>query len=370
MPDDPRRRHLFRRFPGLIGKLPWMPLADLPTPVHRAGRAGASLGMTDLWIKRDDLTSPLYGGNKPRKFEFLFAEAAAKGCREVLTLGGAGSNHAAAVCLFCRQLNLKPILAVSPQPVLSCVRENILVDHACGAEFLPAANEVGTSLKALGRVAAARLRGKTPPYLMYFGGSSAIGTVGFVEAAFELAEQIKAGELPMPRRIFTATGSCGTHAGLALGLRAAGLPIEVIGVSVVPKLVTNRAVVAWHMNRTARFLRSLDPLFPAIHTRASEVRLLDGFFGGQYGRPTPEGKEAIRRLRETEGLKLDPTYTGKAFAGLTAFVRENGVGREPALFWLTLNSRPLDEFIAAACVDDLPPPLKKYFTEPLYDPEL
>jgi D-cysteine desulfhydrase len=369
-PADPTSRHLFRRYPALVGKLPWLPLADLPSPVEPLTKLGAAAGLRDLWVKRDDRNSPLYGGNKPRKFEFVFAEALALGRQEVVTLGGAGSNHAAAVCLYSQKLNLRATLAVGPQPVLSYVRRNILVDHACGAHFLVGENDASAFLKAAAHCLGPRLRGRTPPYFMYYGASSPTGNAGFVNAALELADQIKTGELPMPRRVFTATGSCGTHAGLLVGFRAAGLPIEVVGVSVVPKTLTNRYVVALHANRTVRFLRGLDPSFPALRVRPAEVRLLEDFVGGQYGRPTPEGKAAIRLMQETEGLTLDPTYTGKAFAGMLAFLRENKLAGEPALFWLTLNSRPLDRWIPSTVPDDLPPALRRYFTEPLYDPEL
>lgn len=367
---DPCNRHLFRRYPGLIGKLPWMPLADLPSPVQKLEKLGAHLGLTDLWMKRDDLNSTLYAGNKPRKFEFIFAEALARGSDEIVTMGSAGSNHGAATCLFCCRLGLQPVLAVSPQPVLSYVRQNILVDCQCQAKFLNAGNEVSASLKIMAYFLKARLAGRKKPYFMYFGGSSRAGNVGFVEAGLELAAQIARGEVPLPRYLFVTTGSCGTHAGLLVGLRLAELPIEVIGVRIVPKVVTNRPIVAAHANRLAEYLHRLDPSIPALRFSAREIRLLDDFYGGQYGRPTPEGKAAIRLLAETEGLPLDPTYTGKSFAGLLAFLKRQNITREPVLYWQTLNGVPLQDRQAAAPPADLAPPLRHYFEAPLYDPEL
>jgi len=367
---DPRCRPLFARFPALIGKLPWMPLADLPSPVQKLEKAGAALGVSDLWMKRDDINSKLYGGNKPRKFEFLFADARAKGATAVMTLGSAGSNHGVATTLFCRHLGFDPWLALVPQPVLTYARRNILVNHALGAKFMFSGNDVFNVANILRFYAGQRLRGAKAPYFMFFGGSAPRGNVGFVDAALELAEQVSRGETPLPRYIFVTTGSCGTHAGLLVGLRLLGLPTEVIGVRIVPKAVTNRAAVALHANLIVRLLRSYDPSFPKMHFRAGEIHLLDNFYGGQYARPTREGKEAIRFLKETEGLPLDPTYTGKSFAGMIDFIRRLPDKNAPILYWQTLNAVDLSPHIPRDVPADLPAPLKRYFTEPLYDPEL
>jgi D-cysteine desulfhydrase len=367
---DRATRHLFRRYPKLAGQLPWMPLVDLPTPVQRLDNLCACVGGAEFWIKRDDLDSKIYSGNKPRKFEFIFAEALAKRRTAVLTLGSAGSNHGAATSLYCRHLGLRPLLALTPQPVLSYVRENILVDHACGAGFLPTRNDAGAVWRMLTCYLRARLTGQTPPYVMYFGGSSLMGNVGFVEAGLELAAQVEAGEMPAPRYLFVTTGSSGTHAGLLVGLRAAGLGTQVVGVSIVSRTLANRHVVAFHANRVARHLRRLDPSFPAVHISPREVNLLHEFFGGEYGRPTPECKQAIQTLRETENLTLDPTYTGKSFAGMLAFVRQHDLRGQPVLYWQTLNTVPLKDLVPAAVPDDLPAPLRAYFEQPLYDPEL
>lgn len=367
---DPKSRHLFRRFPQLIGRLPWMPLADLPTPLQRLEKLGAKLEAPDLWIKRDDLDSPIYSGNKPRKFEFVFADAIAKGHRCILTVGSAGSNHGAATTLFCRHLGLDIMLALVPQPVLSYVRQNILINHRNGAKFMLSKNDVSNVLRILAFYTQHYFRKQQAPYFMYFGGSCVLGNVGFVEAGLELAEQIKAGEMPHPRYLFVTTGSCGTHAGLLVGLKLAQLPIEVIGVRIVPKAVTNRTMVVLHANRVARYLHSLDSSVPRLRFRARDINLIDDFYGGQYGRPTAAGKAAIQLLRETEGLPLDPTYTGKTFAGMLDFIERRRPLKEPVLFWQTLNSVDLSAHLPEGIPADLPDELQHYFREPLYDPDL
>jgi len=363
-------RYLFQRFPALAKNLPWMPLAKLPTPVQRLEQLGHELKSSNLWIKRDDLDSDIYSGNKVRKFEFIFADAKAKKKTCVLTMGSAGSNHGAATTLYCRELGFDVILALCPQPVLSYVRQNILVNHNLGANIMCSGNDVTNVLNIAKLYFSNLLQGKPQPYFMYFGGSSAIGNVGFVEAGLELGAQVQAGELPEPKYLFVATGSCGTHAGLLVGLRLAGLSTRVMGVRIVPKMVTNKPVVAFHANRLVRFLRSHDRNFPVMKFHATDIDLLEDYFGGQYGRPTASGKEAINLLGETEGIPLDPTYTGKAFAGLLGFVRQQNIIDEPTLFWQTLNTADLSKHIPQEVPEDLPMPLQKYFQKPLYDPDL
>ncbi len=345
-------------------------MADLPTPVERLAETGKLIGVKELWIKRDELTSDLYGGNKPRKFEFIFAEARQMGRNAMLTTGGAGSNHGAATSLFCRRYGFEPILSLCPQPVLTCVRRNILVNQSQQAKLIYSSSEAASVIKAIDMRFRPGFQGKTPPYFMYFGGSSTIGTVGFIEAGLELAKQIGEGALPLPRYLFVTTGSCGTHAGLLLGLKLAGIPTEVIGVSVVPKAVTNRFVVAFHANRAMRLLRKLDPSIPKLRIGASQVRLIDNFFGGQYGRPTPECKAAIKLAEMTQELSLDPTYTGKTFAAMTDFLQKIDIGDETVLFWQTLNNVDLSKHYNSVSLADVPPKMQRYFSEDLFDSDL
>ena len=364
-------RRLFEKFPRLREALPWIELADLPTRVHRLPVLGKDAGLADLWIKRDDETSPLYGGNNPRKFEFLYGEARARGKDEIVTCGGVGTNHGVAATLFARKLGMALTLVAAPQPVLSYVRRNIVAYCACGAKVLPTGNNAAVLLRAKWYVATSRLTRGRAPYFMFFGGSSAVGTIGFVEAGLELAAQVAAGEMPCPKCVFVPIGSCGTHAGLEVGFRLAGLPTRVVGVAVVDWAVTNRYMVARLANRAARLLAERCPDVPRVRVRPSEVTVLHAYFGGQYGRPTAEGKAAMRRMQDAEGIALDPTYTGKTVAGLLDWARKQGLGRETLLYWMTLNQRDL---AALAPTDperaNVPPALREYFSRPLADPEL
>ena len=372
MPSNEREpnRLLFQRFPQLKERLAWMPLADLPTRVQRLDRL-SDLVKADIWMKRDDENSSLYSGNKARKFEFIFAEAKAKGRTAVITSGSAGSNHGAATVVVGRKLGFDVLLVISPQPVLSYVRQNILVDLSQGAQMYAVNSNPATVLKILRLAFERRMKQGQWPYYMYFGGSSLVGTVGFVEAGLELAEQVKRGEMPMPAYVFVPTGSAGTHAGLEVGFRLAGLDTKVIGIRIVPKTMTNRFIVANIATRTAAMLHKLCFDFPAIKVKASEVTVLDGFFGCEYGRPTCACKEAIETLKKTEGLPLDPTYTGKGFAGMLDFIRSGKAEGKPVLYWQTLNSVDLKNYIDPDLKPaSLPPILRKYFELELYDTDL
>ncbi len=364
------QRQLFLKYPGLKENLPWLLLADLPSPVKKAENLGKKLGVSDLWIKRDDLNSKIYSGNKPRKLEFIFALTKKMGKSRIITLGGAGSNHAVATSLHGKERGISPILYLSDQPVLAYVRRNLLVNQHLGAKMIYSPNEAVSVIKVIGHYIKGMFGAAPNPYFMWFGGSNPYGACGFVEAGLELAAQVKEGYLPAPKRIFLPTGSCGTHGGLLVGLKAGGLDVEIVGVRVVPKIVTNRYVVAYHANKVAGFLRGLDPSFPKIKVKPSQVHLVDDFFAGGYGRPSVIGKEAIALAQETEDIILDPTYTSKAFAGMLHFIKDKGIGDDPILFWHTYNRVDLSEYEKMTPDETMPKGLKKYFTAPLYDPDL
>jgi len=361
-------RYIFKMFPKLKQNLPWMKLADLPTPVTRLENLGKVVGNSSIWLKRDDLNSKLYSGNKPRKFEFIFAEAKSKGAKKIVTTGSDGSNHGVATALFGKMMGFDVCIATSPQPVLSYVRDNIKCVNYTGAKIIHSRTTPGATLDSILEILVSRVKGERA-YWMYFGGSSLVGNIGFVEAGLEIAAQIHDGLLPEPEYIFTPSGSCGTHAGLSLGLKYAGLKSKVIGVRIVPKIVTNKYVVTNLFNRTARFLEIRCSDIPHFRIQPREVMLLNNFFGGEYGRPTHEGKAAIKLLNETEGVILDPTYTGKAFAGMLDFIRQNKIENSPILYWNTLNTVPIPMSEQTDLLS-FPPELRRYFTEELYDPEL
>ena len=170
-----------------------MRLTQLPTRVHRLDRLGAQLRVEQLWVKRDDESGTLYGGNKPRKLEFLLGDALADGKRSVLTFGGIGTHHGLATAICARAVGLRAILALLKQPVTEHVRRCLLLDYAAGAEMHYARDRAAlVTARALRICGRELLRGELP-YIIPTGGTSPLGTLGYVNAAFELQEQISNG---------------------------------------------------------------------------------------------------------------------------------------------------------------------------------
>lgn len=313
---------LVRRFPALA-QLPRASLGVFPTPVERAPALAP-----DLWIKRDDLTAQPFGGNKIRALEFLLA-GVNPGDR-VVTAGAYGSTHALATAIHARRLGARVELFLWPQEMNDTavrVRER---NHAAA----DVVREVRSVPAAYLRGLAAGLRGARwiPP-----GGSTALGSFGYANAALELAAQVHAGLLPAPARIVVPLGSGGTTAGLLAGLALTDLPTTIVAARVVPRVVANR----WHVLRLARgatrLLRRLtgEPL--PLPTGA-RLRIVHDVFGGAYGREIDRARAAAERCRSSSGIALDPTYSAKAFAAALA-----AVGAGPTLFWLTFDRRVLDD---------------------------
>jgi D-cysteine desulfhydrase len=322
---------LFERFPGIERALPRAPLCELPTPLARAEKLEREARLPALYVKRDERSAHPYGGNKPRKLEWIFGRALARGARRVLTFGALGTNHGLATALYAKRLGLECDLVLVRQPVDAAVRRKLLLDHAAGARLVWGRNVAGAAAQALVRLARHPRTCAIPT-----GGSNADGALGFVNAGLELAAQVAAGELVAPARVYLAVGSGGSAAGLAAGLALAGLPTRVVGVlvtDILPPSERSLAALARRaLERLARAGASLPRPLPAL-----ALELERGFAGPGYAVPTAEGSDALRRAAELEGLELDATYTAKALAALLA--RERGT-REPVVFWNSYAGAP------------------------------
>jgi D-cysteine desulfhydrase len=310
---------LFRAYPALAERLPSERLVGAVTPVEEVAALGA-------WVKRDDLTAAPLGGNKVRKLELLLADARARGHRALLTVGGTGSNHVLATAIYARRLGFAATHAVLfPQPECAAVTLRLAQLRELGVETTRAGGKLGVPLAAARRVAAALARGQGRPYVIGPGGSSPLGSLGYVGAALELAEQVRAGVCPAPRAIYVPLGSGGTAAGLLVGLALAGLDgARVVAVQVVPWPWASEAAVRGLARRTAALLLRLGVRAPA----PGALEVVRDQLGPGYGAPTAAAEAAVARAAAA-GLTLETTYSGKALAALLA-------RREPgALFWLT-----------------------------------
>lgn len=367
---------IFANYPLLEQNLSYKSLCDLPTPVHRLDQLGKRIGLNNLYVKRDDMSGMQYGGNKPRKLEFILGKALLTGTKTVMTLGGIGSNHALATAIYSRQIGLKSISMLMPQPNANYVRKNLLMSHCCNAEL----HLCGTGLDSifnmpLVRLAVAReqLRHRLSdgcfPELIPPGGSSPLGAIGFVNAALELKEQILNGEIPAPDYIYVACGTMGTAAGLILGLKAANLKSKVIPVRVTGEKFVNYQRMLKLIRKTNALLHSADNSFPEFVFNPTEINIRHEYFGRGYAVFTEEGMNAVSLMKEYGGIKLEGTYTGKALAGLIGDAENSELKDRVILFWNTVNSRDFSGSIEPIDYHNLPKPFHRYFREEVQPPD-
>ncbi len=354
---------LFKKYPALGEKLPFTALGNYPTPVHRCNKLTKELGIGNLAIKCDDVSGDIYGGNKIRKLEFILGKALDKGYHEVLTYGGAGSNHALATALYAEKLGLDCITLLGPQPNARSIGKTLLRSYQAGADIHYFGN-----YRAFGRatrkiiIARKKISGRFP-MIIPVGGTTALGTAGFVNAGIELAEQINAGEIDTPSYIYVAMGSMGTAVGIALGLRAMNIPSKVVAVALLGKDRSNLDNSLRLYEQTAGFLHTADPSFPLLGRETADIEVRQEFAGSDYGLYTTEGAEAAKLMREHENIALDGTYTAKTLAALIHDARKGRFGKDSALFWNTYNSRDYGTEIKDLDYHELPRTLHRFFEE-------
>ena len=316
---------LFERFPKLR-TIPRARLCTLPSPVEKL--EGISDG-AELWIKRDDRNAPLCGGNKVRSLEFLLGGLNTG--ETVVTVGGAGSTHILSTALHAGRLGARTIglrWVHEMNPVADQVSEKI-------GSLMPGMPVRRSAVVALAMARYRSLAGKAR--YIALGGAIPLGVLGHVNAALELAQQVRGGAMPMPDRVVLPLGSGGTAAGLLLGFAITELPVEIVGARVGPMAFVNRWRVLGLANRTAVMIERLTgnklrPIDP------SRLRIVQNVYGGAYGRPLAASREAANILHSATGIGLDDTYSAKAWV---AALDECRIARGPVVFWLTFDAKCL-----------------------------
>jgi len=328
---------LFDAIPVLRERVPWVRLGQWPTPVEQVTIAG--LG-AELWVKREDLTSPRYGGNKVRTLEAIFGRAQAAGARRIWATGAYGSNHVVATVMHARAAGLDVGAILFPQPPSEPALANASAIIAAGPELVmvPSVVMLPAAMIAVGRRAGA--------YVMPPGGATTEGTLGAISAAFELAEQARAGALPWPHAIALPVGSGCTTAGLLAGLHLA----HALGLAPAPPIVRAVRVTPWPITSRARLAHlAYRSLVELDRTRGatSGVTLrglwrglvVDGrYLGRGYGHMTAAGEAAAVTLDRAGLPHVDAVYAAKASAALLAEATAAG---GPLLLWLTKSSSVL-----------------------------
>ncbi len=310
----------------MLAALPRTSLGFFPTPIHPLPNLSTRLGGPALWVKRDDQTGLATGGNKTRKLEFLVADALQQRADTLITVGAPQSNHARQTAAAAAKAGLKSALVLRGAAPADRTG-NILLDDLVGAEVFWAgmrpvdevAVEVAEELNVRGQ----------RPYLIPLGGSNPIGAVGYVTAMLEFIEQARAGDLQFDAIVF-ATSSGGTQSGLVLGAQLGGYTGRVLGISVdhhadhlVPLLVDLANSTAQHLDAAFAF-------------DVEDFEVNDHYLGGGYAVMGAPEREAIRLCAQTEGLLVDPVYTGRAMAGLIDLIRSGEFkAGQNVLFWHT-----------------------------------
>lgn len=300
--------------------IPRISLVHGPTPLRPLPRLGAELGI-DLWVKRDDMTGGAESGNKLRKLELLFAEALARGATHVVTCGGIQSNHARATALVAASLGMRCVLLLRTTrdaERAAAPAGNVLIDRLAGAEIhWVTPEQYRERAKEMADVADAIRRDGGTPYVIPEGGSNALGALGYTLAMREIRTQVAAGEGPRVQAgtafdsIVLACGSGGTAAGAWLGAEREGVAAHVVAVAVCDDASYFRSTIE-------RIADEAEARFRLPGPALATLDVVDRYKGPGYAVSYPEMRATLIRAARTEGLVLDPVYTGKAFHALCA----------------------------------------------------
>ncbi len=321
-----------------IGAQPRIRLATLPTPLQEAPRLREALGGAErcprILIKRDDLTGLAFGGNKARKLEFLVADAMEQHSTVLITTGAVQSNHARMTAAAARLAGMRSALVLTSKTENPDVQGNLLLDRLLDADVHLLLPEAGKSADEAMEEVAEKLESQGErPYIIPGGGSNAVGALGYAAATLELVGQLfDLGEAP--KRLYFASGSRGTQAGLVLGAKLYNAPYQVYGVAVSPGTGERSERAAQIVHQAANLLGS------DVAVTERDFVHDDNYAGEAYGVPTEGCLEAIALLARNEAIFLDPVYSGKAMAALIDHVRQGQFSPSDSVVFLHTGGTP------------------------------
>ena len=334
---------IFHSHPEL--KQQWVSLIPKATPVARLESFGPEVGLNNLYVKREDLTAPGYGGNKVRNLEFLLGRAQFFGCSRVAMVAPLGSNFVAAAASQSARIGMRSEFFHFTPTQNKQIHQHAKFTRSTGADLhihdgaiLPG---ILRSSLGLGLRISQNLMTKQKTFRLPMGGSDVIGSLGHVNAALELAMQIRKGELPAIDHLIVGVGTCGTMAGLLVGLRLANLNTKVIGVRCVDKIICNEVRIAALANQLAKKFRV------GFSFAASEINLRDytafdearDSLAIHYAKPLAQAEDLILQMQELEQITLDTTYTTKVIHFLKSWIKTDPfqTRRKNILYWHTFS---------------------------------
>jgi L-cysteate sulfo-lyase len=313
-----------------LSEFPRATLAHLPTPLEFLPRLSRHLNGPDIYVKRDDCTGLATGGNKTRKLEFSMGEALAQGADTIITVGAVQSNHvrqtAAAACKLGLACEVMLEHRVDKPSATYSNSGNVFLDRIYGANLreYPGGTDFDAAMLAVAEEVRAT-GGK--PYYIPGGASNPVGALGYVNCGIEMLHQFDEQRLQIDH-IVTATGSAGTHAGLAVGLRGSGSEVPILGIGVnAPQDVQEERVFSLAVE-TAELVSA-----PGCVERQDIVADCN-YIGAGYGVPTDAMNEAVLMLARYEGLLFDPVYSGKALAGMIDYIRNGRFSKGQTIVFL------------------------------------
>jgi L-cysteate sulfo-lyase len=329
----------------ILEKFPRVELANLPTPIQELKRFSAALGGPRIFVKRDDLTGLAGGGNKTRKLEFIVGDALSKKADCLITAGAVQSNHCRQTAAAAAKIGLECHLVFGAATTSAPSKGNYFLDQLLGAKFHwtqkhlrnQKMETLADELRAQGR----------SPYVIPVGGSNYIGALGYVNAMFEIKEQLDAMQVRIDH-LFFGTSSGGTQTGLVLGSRLCGFEGMITGIS-IDHVPDDKSEFKYKTFLVDTVAVTAGALGVKEKIGASDLIIDYDYLGAGYGVVGDSEREAVRLLASTEGLLIGPVYTGRALGALIDYVRKGRIPKDQNVLFMHTG----DDIALHAYVEDL-----------------
>ena len=312
----------------MFDDLPKESLAFLPTPLHRMKNLGESLGLNNLWIKRDDQTGAAFGGNKTRKLEYVVGDAKANKADTLVTVGGVQSNHCRQTASVAASMGLRCILLLGGEEP-ETYTGNLLLNRFMGAEmkFFPDESYITLNTR-MDEIMNTLIEFGLTPYAIPAGAAMPVGVIPYAKAMEELKEQFKPYNT-FPEKMVVAVGTGGTQAGMIIGAHMLNLDVDIIGITVSESADEMKTKIKNLIDRTVETYPEIGPFTPKIHVD-------DSFLGKGYGVLEDGIVTSLEMFAKMEGIILDPVYTGKAGLALMRMALAGDIDADtPTLFYHT-----------------------------------
>lgn len=318
-----------------LAQFPRRRYTETNTPIEKLNHFSMILDGPSVYIKRDDLLGLTAGGNKTRKLEFLVADAINKGADTLITCGGIQSNHCRLTLGAAVKENMRCILLLTEGHAMHSKANfngNYFLYHLLGAEvkIVPNGTDMNSEMQKIAKMV---IEEGHKPYIIPLGGSNAIGATGYVSCAQEILNQSFNQGIDF-NTVVCVSGSGGMHAGLITGFHGSQSNIPVIGINVSKRKAEQEEMVFQIVNETAKHVGITHPI------PRETVMCFDEYVGPGYALPTLEMVEAIKLMARTEGILLDPVYTGKAVAGLIDLIRKGNFNKDDNILFVHSGGTP------------------------------